>query len=235
MLSPALAHRRLQPELMDDPDLEPARHVTALRALETVNLLSGTVGRIWREVLALGLAPDRPLRVLDLACGGGDVVIALQRRADRAGLPLEVHGCDLSPVALGHARGDAEKRGARVEFFEHDAIGGPLPGGYDLICSSLFLHHLTESDALRLLRELARAAGAVLIQDLRRTRFGYFLAYLSLHALSRSDVARVDSLRSVAGAFTLGEVAGLVRKAGIADTRLRRCWPQRYVLSWRNG
>jgi len=234
MLPSSLAHRRLQPELMDDPDLDPVRHIVALRALQTVNLLSGTVGRIWREVLELGLAPTRPLRVLDLACGGGDVVVALQRRADRAGLPLEVHGCDLSPVALDHARGAAEEVETRVHFFEHDALSGPLPGGYDLICSSLFLHHLSEADALRLIQELAAAAEAVLIQDLRRTRLGYVLAFLALHGLSRSDVARVDGLRSVAGAFTLGEVAELTRQAGITKSRLQRCWPQRYTLSWRS-
>ena len=62
---------------------------------------------------------------------------------------------------------------------------------------------------------------------------GYVLAFLALHGLSRSDVARVDGLRSVAGAFTLGEVAELTRQAGITKSRLQRCWPQRYTLSWR--
>jgi len=79
------------------------------------------------------------------------------------------------------------------------------------------------------------AARAVLIQDLRRTRVGYALAFLTLHILAHSDVARVDGLRSVAGAFTMDEVAELARKAGIPHPRLRRCWPQRYVLSWRHA
>ena len=197
-----------------------------------MNLLSGTVGRIWREVTALASGQHRPLRVLDLACGGGDVAVALQQRADRVGLPVQVRGCDRSPVALEHARGAAAARGAAVDFFEHDALVGPLPGGYDLICCSLFLHHLSNDEAIRFLKTLASAAPAVLIQDLRRTRIGYALAFLTLHALARSDVARVDGLRSVAGAFTMDEVAGLARRAGVAHPRLRSCWPQRYTLSW---
>jgi SAM-dependent methyltransferase len=228
-----LTRRHLQPELMDAPDLDPARHVVALRALRTVNILSGTTGRMWREATALVSAQQRPLRVLDLACGGGDVAIALQRRADRAGLPVEVHGCDRSPVALEYARGMAEAEGVSVEFFEHDALVGPLPEGYDLICCSLFLHHLSQDEAVALLRALASAARAVLIQDLRRTRVGYALALLALHTLTRSDVARVDGLRSVAGAFTMDEVAGLAGQAGVPHPQLRRCWPQRYALSWR--
>ncbi len=218
---------------MDAPDLERARHVKALRALETVNLLSGTAGRIWREVVSLTRDNPRPLRVLDVACGGGDVAVALQRRADRADLRVEVQGCDRSPVALEHGQRLARDRGVGVHFFEHDALGGALPPDFDLICCSLFLHHLDEPEAVQLLAALAATGAAVLIQDLRRTRLGYLTAWLALHALSRSDVARVDGLRSVAGAFTMAEVAALARRAGLAQATLRPCWPQRFTLSWR--
>jgi 2-polyprenyl-3-methyl-5-hydroxy-6-metoxy-1,4-benzoquinol methylase len=218
---------------MDAPDLDPGRHVSALRALETVNLLSGTAGRIWREVVALARDAPGPLRVLDLACGGGDVAVALQRRAHRAGLPVEVHGCDRSEVALEHARDAARARDVTVRFFRHDVLGDALPEGYDLVCCSLFLHHLSRDEALGFLRSLSATGSAVLVQDLRRTRAGYALAYLTLHTLARSDVARVDGLRSVAGAFTMDEVAELARSAGIVRPRLHRCWPQRFVLSWR--
>jgi 2-polyprenyl-3-methyl-5-hydroxy-6-metoxy-1,4-benzoquinol methylase len=234
-LHPDLSRRRLQPELMDAPDLDPVRHINALRALQTVNLLSGTTGRIWREAVALAGKRSEPLRVLDLACGGGDVAVALQRRADRAGLGMVVHGCDRSSVALEHARSTAEAKGVDIDFFELDVLAGPLPEGYDLICCSLFLHHLSPDDAVGLLRALAAAARAVLIQDLRRTRVGYALALFTLHALARSDVARVDGLRSVAGAFTMDEAAELARRAGIAHPRLRACWPERFSLSWRSS
>jgi 2-polyprenyl-3-methyl-5-hydroxy-6-metoxy-1,4-benzoquinol methylase len=218
---------------MDGPGLDPDRHVRALRALETVNALSGTVRRVWREILALGPTPGRPLRVLDVACGGGDVARALARRASRAGAAVEVHGCDRSPVALEHARAAAERAGVDARFFRHDALATPFPDGYDLITSSLFLHHLTEAEAVTLLRAKARAAEHVLVQDLRRTRLGWALAVLTLNTVARSDVARVDGLRSVAGAFTLEEAESLARAAGLEGATVRRCWPQRFTLSWR--
>ena len=218
---------------MDDPGLDPARHVRALRALETVNALSWTAGRVWQAVMELAPAPGRPLRVLDVACGGGDVALALARRARREGLTVEIHGCDRSPVALEHARAAAERAGVDVRYFLHDALATPLPDRYDLIASSLFLHHFTEAEAVTLLRAKARAADHVLVQDLRRTRLGWALAVLTLNTVARSDVARVDGVRSVAGAFTMEEAESLARQAGLDGATVRPCWPQRFTLSWR--
>jgi 2-polyprenyl-3-methyl-5-hydroxy-6-metoxy-1,4-benzoquinol methylase len=218
---------------MDDPGLDPARHVRALHALDTVNTLSWTAGRVWREIMALGLPSRRCVRVLDVACGGGDVAVSLARRARRAGVALEVDACDRSPVALEHASAVAARHGVEVRFFAHDALAAPLPDGYDLVTSSLFLHHLAEDAAVAVLSAKAEAADAVFVQDLRRTPLGWALAVLTLNTVARSDVARVDGVRSVSGAFTLEEAAALARRAGLEGARLRPCWPQRFALSWR--
>lgn len=234
-LVPDLTRRTLGPELMDDPALDAGRHARALDALRTVSFVSGTAGRVWSELGRLRPRPGRPLRVLDVACGGGDVVVSLARRAARAGVRLEIHGCDRSAAALAYARERATRRGAEATFLELDVLEAPLPGGYDLACSSLFLHHLTEPQAVALLAGMARAADAAFVQDLRRTRLGWLLALGVLHALTRSDVARTDGPRSVAAAFTTEEAAALAREAGLVGARVRRCWPQRWALSWRRA
>src|SRR5437763_3343791 len=91
--------RRLQPEVMDQPGLDPVRHRQALAGLRRINFFSGSAGILWPPLAALAYGAARPVRVLDLATGGGDVPIRLWRRARRAGLPLEVEACDVSPVA----------------------------------------------------------------------------------------------------------------------------------------
>ena len=204
---------------MDAEDLDPTRHITALRALARVNRVSLVAARVWREVLHMSrIGPDRgvgrPLRLLDVACGGGDVMVDVAHRAHRAGVPLAVHGCDLSPVALGHARREAERRGVAADFFARDVLAEGLPDGYDLVCSSLFHHHLSREDAVGLLRGMAEAGHRVLVQDLLRGTLGYVLAWSGLRLLSRSDVARVDGPRSVRAAFTLSEVRTMAAEAG---------------------
>ena len=228
---------------MDAEDLDPVKHVQALRALARVNRISLVAARVWREILHLNRGRDDrgrhdrggdgPLRLLDVACGGGDVPVDVARRAQRTGVPLVVHGCDLSPVALEHARREAERWSVAADFFARDVVAEGLPGGYDLVCSSLFHHHLSREDAVDLLRHMAEAGRHVLVQDLLRGTLGYVLAWSGLRLLSRSEVAHVDGPRSVRAAFTLAEVRAMAAEAGFAGAVVRRGWPERFILTWR--
>ena len=230
--APGLTVRRRRPELMDDPGLDRARHVRALLALRRVNRVSLAARRVWLEVSRQHRMLGRSVRVLDLACGGGDVLVGVARSARRAGVPVELHGCDLSPVALAQGRRAAAAL-PEVELFHLDALRDELPPDYDLLTCSLFLHHLDEDEAARLLRRMAdRCRHALLIQDLRRTVLGYALAWIGLRILTRSDVARVDGLRSVRAAFTTGEMRMLCGRAGIGEARVDRAWPQRFTVRW---
>ena len=240
MALPDLSGRHREPELMDAPDLDPALHVQALRALARVNRVSGVAARVWKDVLHLSRergvqARDEPLRLLDAACGGGDVMVDVARRARSADVPLEVHGCDVSAVALEHARRGAARWGLAASFLERDVLSEGLPGGYDLVCSSLFHHHLSDEDAVDLLRGMAAAGDCVLVQDLLRGALGYVLAWSGLRFLSRSEVARVDGPLSVRAAFSLSEVRTMAVEAGLVGAVIRRGWPQRFILRWREA
>jgi 2-polyprenyl-3-methyl-5-hydroxy-6-metoxy-1,4-benzoquinol methylase len=219
---------------MDQPGLDPCRHVHALRRLARLNFWSGSAGILWPPLAALARrVHPRPLRVLDLATGGGDVPIRLWRRGLRAGLLLEVNGCDVSPVALEHARACARRAEAPVGFFPLDVLHDPIPHGYDAVVSSLFLHHLDEGQACALLRRMAEAARhLVLVNDLARGRAGLALAYLATRLLTASDVVHTDGPRSVRRAFTRAEVRALAERGGLHGATVSGRWPFRYLLAW---
>jgi SAM-dependent methyltransferase len=230
---PDLTRRIRESEIMDQPGLDAARHALALDALARVNRLSLTAARVWREVRGLAREGARPVRVLDVACGDGDVLVDLGRRARRHGVDVVLTGCDLSPVALARGRSRADGASVAVRFVEADVIRDELPGTHHVTTSSLFLHHLDEPDAAGLLRRMARAAERrLLVQDLRRTRLGYILAWASLRALTTSDVARTDGPISVRAAFTVDEARSLTRSAGLDGAEVTRCWPERFAIRW---
>jgi SAM-dependent methyltransferase len=234
-----LEHRRRRPEVMDQPGLNSRRHKGALRGLARINLLSGTTGIFWRPLLALARETTTArLRVLDVASGGGDVALRLWRRARWAGLDWQIEGCDLSPVAVAHARRRAARLGAPVRFSVRDALEGPAPGGYDAVISSLFLHHLDHPQAVRLLRRLAGPDAAdpprlLLIDDLARCLTGLIAAHVFSRLLTVSPVVHVDGPRSVEGAFTPAEARGLAAEAGLHGATVVRRWPWRWLLTWR--
>src|SRR4051794_18885315 len=99
---------------MDRPDLPVALHEHALRGLTRLNRWSGSA-RILRPPLRRLAAEigGRPLRLLDVACGAGDVLVALARRGRPA---FELRGLDVSPTALDHARRRAASAGVAVTF-----------------------------------------------------------------------------------------------------------------------
>ncbi len=220
---------------MDDPGLDDALHGGALRGLARINRISA-VARTLEEVIAdvLTVPGRRPLRVLDVACGGGDVPVALAAWARRHGHDVELSGCDRSPFSVAYARRRAERAGVEVAFFELDVGRDPLPEGYDVVASSLFLHHLGTAAAVAFLREMSRTASRlVVVNDLVRGAGGLLLASLATRVLTRSPVVHVDGPRSVRAAFTVAEVRRIAADAGLADARVDRCWPFRFVLTWR--
>ena len=226
--------RLLVPEIIDDPSLELSVLEGELVGLERINRWSRSAGILWPSIerLARRVTPG-PVRVLDLATGGGDVPIRLWKKARNRGVNLQVDGCDIKPAAVAYAARHAELAGANARFFRLNAVEDPLPPGYDMMMCSLFLHHLDDATARRLLAKMACAARhMVCINDLVRCRRGLLLAYGGSFVLTRSAATHVDAPQSVRAAFTLEEVAQLAEAAGLEGYRLERHWPYRYLLEW---
>jgi 2-polyprenyl-3-methyl-5-hydroxy-6-metoxy-1,4-benzoquinol methylase len=226
----------VEPEMMDQPGLDARRHVHALDALGRANAVSRTAAAVWPSIrdVSDGTA-GTPLRVLDIACGGGHVLLSLALRAARERRHVEWLGWDMSPVAVEYARTLALRRGVQgVRFELADALRDPMPAGIDVVLCTLFLHHLGETDAAVLLRKVREAArAAVVISDLRRTPLGAAFTWVGCRALSRSEVFRVDGMRSVAAAFTTDEARDMAAAAGLTGAHVRHVWPQRWLLTWR--
>lgn len=232
-MTPGLSRRRRVAELMDDPLLDAREHRQALAGLGRVNAVSRTVAAMWPAIrgAARGAAGGR-LRILDVASGGGHVAVGLARRAAREGVAVEITGIDIHGVAVDYARELAARAGVRGVAFERgDALAGARDGAADVALCSLFLHHLDDDQAVQLLRSMrATARRLVLVSDLRRSRVGHLFAWAGCRLLSRSRIVHVDGPRSVAAAFTPGEVRGLAARAGLAGASVQAHWPQRWLL-----
>jgi SAM-dependent methyltransferase len=228
----SMRSRVLTPEQMDDPNLDPVLHRQALAGLARLNTWSGGANLLWKQLRRF-TPSTKPLRILDVATGSGDVPIALARRAKRHGLPWQFSGCDVSDTALSAARANATQAGVEMDFFQHDVFRDPLPDGFDVILASLFLHHLTDEQAVALLKEMGRAANhAVVVSDLLRSPVNLLVVTVASRVLSRSPVVHFDGPASVRAAYTSAEARDLALRAGLTDATVEVHFPTRWLLRW---
>ena len=221
-------------ELMDNPNLDPVLHREALLGLERLNLFSFTPNTIWRQLRSFYRHNQlRTIRVLDLATGGGDTPIILSKLAQKAELPFEFTGADISATAISFARNKAEKENANVSFIELDILNSEIPPSFDVIMTSLFTHHLDPAQVIDLFIKMRNATKQfLLVNDLIRSRFSLSLVWLATRVLSNSKIVHYDGPASVEAAYTVGEMNDMAHTAGLNGCIIRHCFPCRQLLIW---
>jgi len=144
------------------------------------HLLSFNLDRRWRARLVTRVAEliDQPARVLDLCCGTGDVLLALEARGFRTAF-----GSDFCHPMLVEANRKLRDRRFHSPLFEADALALPLPGGsLDLITVAFGFRNLAnyEKGLEELLRVLRPGGVAAILEFSRPTNrafaavYGYF-------------------------------------------------------------
>jgi SAM-dependent methyltransferase len=228
---PDLTVRRLEPEWMDDPGVDPAALADALAFIRRINVALGytraTVSHLRR--FSHSWSKGTPITLLDVATGTADVPRAVLRWADRAGHDVRLVGLDLHAATLAVAT--ADNPDPRLTFVRGDALALPFADrSVDYVLCGMFLHHLPEPAVVAALREMDRVARrGVVVGDLLRTRRAY--AWITLFTLAASDMVRHDARGSVAAAFTPAELTALRDQAGLTYATPTRHFGHRLVLA----
>lgn len=130
----------------------------------------GTKARMDRDFVAK-LPLQAPKRILDAACGSGDISILLARKFPEA----QVIGLDAAPRMLTVARRKAAGIG-NVSFMEGDALALPFEdGSFDAVTISYGLRNLTDLRAgLAEFKRVTRKGGIVSSVDQGKPRNALF-------------------------------------------------------------
>lgn len=215
---------------MDDPAVDPADLARALRDLRLVNRWLGGVSALLRHLSAWSerWPRSRPVTILDVGTGSGDIPLAVRAWGARHGFDLRVTALDAHPGAVAEARRRCAGTPG-VTVVEADARAIPAlfaPASFDYAHAGLFLHHLGDADALAVLGAMGRVARAgVIWNDLVRSRAYRTLAGVLL--AGRSRIVRHDARASFDAGFARAEALELARRAGLPFLEYRRA-PLRY-------
>ncbi len=202
-----------EPELMDRPQPVSAELERDLDNLISLNRWFGS-HRLLLSFLRRWWCAEATYRVLDLCTGAGDLPRLMVDFARRRGIRLEIVALDANPATLEIARNRSKDYG-EIRFVEGNALNYDPPGRFDLVHSSLALHHFSDPDALRLLQRAARLASRwVLISDLERSPFTTAGVWLLTKFFYRDPMTQQDARTSAQRAFSFHEFRTLAEDAG---------------------
>lgn len=210
-------------ELLDHASQDPEELAQNLRDIRRVNQLLGGTSTVLRHLprLLADIPDKRPVTVLDLATGSGDIPLAISRWARRRDIPMTIVASDFSEDILAVANEQiADTQG--ITLARHDARAVPLPDKqFDIVLCSLSLHHFAPDDAVRVLGEMDRLSRVgFILNDLYRGRLGYTAAWIAARLTTRNRLTRNDAPLSVRRAYTPDELRDLLRRAGVNDTSI---------------
>lgn len=214
--------RPATPERMDDPGVGQDELEDSFRFIRRINrLLGGTSAlRTFLAREATGWDRSRPIRLLDLGTGAADIPVAIGDWAKGRGFRLETVGLDDHPGCLAVARAAVVGRDdvTIVEGDARTALERFGPASFDYVHAGMFLHHLGDGDAVRVLADMGRIAKrAIVWNDLWRSpasRLG-----VRLLTLFSSEIVRFDARLSVEKGFTRSEAIELAARAGLRNVR----------------
>jgi SAM-dependent methyltransferase len=203
--------------LQRDPSSE-AAYIPALRFHALTGLFDPLMRLVMRDeqlrrlTLSL-LRPEPAERVLDMGCGTGSLAVRLKQEHPRA----TVVGYDIDPAALAIAEHKAREAQISVTWARGPADDPPFPDqSFDLVTSSLLLHHLLPSgkrSALAAASRLLKPGGRLVLVDFTRPEG-------RLRALAFSIVRTLDGRRETED-HARGRLPAFVEEAGFANVAER--------------
>jgi 2-polyprenyl-3-methyl-5-hydroxy-6-metoxy-1,4-benzoquinol methylase len=218
------------PEWLDEPRAlgEMRAYMKSLRQVNTLTLGARPTLAWLRQIVATG--GGRPLRIVDVGCGCGDMLRRIERWAKHQGVTVELTGIDLSAETIDVAR-EFTSASSCIEWIVGDAFSYSQP--FDVALSALLTHHLEEPSIVRFLSWMeASAARGWFINDLVREETPYRLFGLAGGLLRWHPQVRHDGPVSFRRAFREDDWRRMLASAGITEyVELCRWTPGRLCVS----
>ncbi len=193
---------------MEDPSCDPEMLRKTYAQFMYVNgVISG-----WRRVYRRWIRPHlsgNPSRLLDIGCGGGDLVERLAQWTSRDGLNVEITATEPDKRAVDFL----SSRSLPNNVVIRQATTGDLVREgqkYDVVISNHVIHHLDTDELEHFLSESAALATKLALHnDIRRDDFAY-AGFLPTALLFRRSFITVDGLISIRRSYLPDELRRIV-------------------------
>ena len=172
----------------------------------------------------------KAIHILDVGCGGGDMLRRVERWAAGHGIRVRLTGIDLNPYSAAAAR-EAGSKEERIEWLTGDAFSYPQSERVDVVISSLFTHHLSDAEVVHFLQWMeARGELGWFINDLHRQPAPYHLFRLLSRVARWHRFVQHDGPLSIRRSFDRPDWERLCAQAEIQGARIEAFRPARLCV-----
>ncbi len=169
------------------------------------------------------------LYIVEIGCGGGDNLRAIKKWAEEHNLKVLLKGIDINAECIAYAEGLPGNRG--IQFICSDYKAVEFSGTPDVVFSSLFCHHFTNEELIRMLHWMkANSRLGFFINDLHRHPVAYYSIKLLTQLFSKSYLVKNDAPLSVKRGFIKKEWRQLFAAAGISNFQCQWKWAFRWLI-----
>jgi 2-polyprenyl-3-methyl-5-hydroxy-6-metoxy-1,4-benzoquinol methylase len=226
-------HRSTGIEIMDDLACRGEVVDQTLRELDFINhwlggnavTLNG-LRSLWKTI-----PKNHRITIADLGCGSGEMLRLVAKRANKEGRKVDLIGMDANPNITSFAqKHTAEFENIRIEatnIFSEEF----RKRKFDIVLATLFLHHFTEDELIRIFSGLKnQATHGIMINDLHRHQLAYYSIRLLTQLFSKSAMVKYDAPLSVLRGFKKHDLQLILSRAGIKNYQLKWKWAFRWQL-----
>jgi SAM-dependent methyltransferase len=228
------ASRSAHDELMDTEPVGFEEFRACLVDLARVNKLTLAYRptlAFFDRLLARAKGLGRPLEVVDVGSGYGDMLRHIDAWALRRGVDVSLTGVDLNPWSR-QAATEATPPSRKINWVTADAFAYEPPRGIDVVVSSLFTHHLPDPLVIKFLRWMeANARLGWFVNDLHRhaVPYHFFRHFAKLAGFHR--FVQHDGPVSIARAFVAADWERLLAHAEIERAGVEIEWTVPFRLT----
>jgi SAM-dependent methyltransferase len=229
--------RSYQLERIDTGDYTEQEYEQFLREIRLVNRFAGDNWALRKTLLREIERVDlRSFSVLDVGAGSGEFLRTIARFARGQNRQSKLFGLELNGRSA-RAIVEESKDFGGIFAIRGDALRLPFDDdAFDYAICSLFTHHFTDENVVRILEEMSRVSRRkIFIIDLHRHRGAYFFYKFFCAGFRISRLVRQDGSLSILRSFKPNELEKFGREASLEQMSVKRHFPFRLVLEGRRN
>lgn len=168
-----------------------------------------------------------PITIIDLGCGGGDILRKVSKYGKQEGYIFKLVGVDANKDAVDYAR-ELSKDYPEISFVACDIFSDAFESlQYDVVLTTLFLHHFKEDQIISMLSSLKnKAKSGIVVNDLHRHPMAYYLFKLVCVTIKNTMIIE-DGLTSILRGFKRDELENFSKKLQVTP-QIKWKWAFRY-------